>query len=61
VQTFFDHYRISFDETQRTTADGAVLFAALDLANRRSIAIPKSAQFSLTARPKRLERRDPCE
>jgi hypothetical protein len=29
-------------------ADGVVLFTALHLASRRSIAIPKSAQFVLT-------------
>jgi hypothetical protein len=31
-------------------ADGGALFAALDPANYRSIASPKSAQFLLTAR-----------
>jgi hypothetical protein len=31
-------------------SDGAALFAAFDLANRRSIAIPKSAQLLLTER-----------
>ena len=30
--------------------DGAALFAAFDLANHRSIAIPKSAQLLLTER-----------
>jgi hypothetical protein len=31
-------------------SDGAALFAAVDLANHRSIAIPKSAQILLTER-----------
>jgi hypothetical protein len=50
VQTLFDHYRISFDGLSEQGTDGVVLFAALDPANRRSIAIPKSAQFVLTVR-----------
>ena len=49
VQTFFDHYRISFTGLPAVPRCRCRPFAAFDLANRRSVAIPKSAQFSLTA------------
>jgi hypothetical protein len=36
--------------SQMSVSDGAALFAAFDLANHRSIAIPKSAQLLLAER-----------
>ncbi len=60
-QTFFQHHSITFMwPADGTRADGAAPFAALDPANHRSIASPKSAQLWLTARARTPTRAKPA-
>jgi hypothetical protein len=61
TETFFHHQSISLGAPGQWPALTRRLFAALDRANRRSIASPKSAQLLLTAHSNRSARCDPRE